>query len=192
VLHGTFARYLVVLFIFTLGNASDAFLLLRATELGVSPALVPVLWGVHHLSKVIWSLPGGALADRLGARPAIIAGWLVYAATYGAFAVASQAWQAWALFIAYGLFYGLTEAPERALVAALAPAHQRGSAFGAYHMAIGIGALPASLLFGFLSVRAGSPVALMTGAGLALAAALGLLLLVRPAATIHVHSTGAA
>jgi MFS family permease len=89
------------------------------------------------------------------------------------------------LFIGYGFFYGLTEAPERALVAALAPAHRRGSAFGTYHAAIGIGALPASLLFGYLSVRAGSPVALLTGAALALVAALGLLLFVRPAAHGH-------
>ena len=192
VLHDTFARYLAVLFLFTLGNASDAFLLLRATELGVAPALAPMLWGVHHLSKVIWSVPGGALADRLGPRPAIIAGWFVYAATYAAFAVASDAWHAWALFVAYGLFYGLTEAPERALVAALAPAHRRGSAFGAYHAAIGIGALPASLLFGYLYVRAGAPVALLTGAALALVAALGLLLLVRPAQPVLSHASAGA
>jgi len=162
--------YLAAVFVFTLGNATDAFLLLRAHDLGVSAAAVPLLWSALHVSKAMWSVPGGLLADRIGAQRAIGAGWLVYAATYAAFAVASAAWQAWALFLVYGLFYGLTEAPEKALVAALSPRERVGQAFGAFHFAIGIGALPASLLFGLLWQRFGPDIAFAAGAGLALIA----------------------
>jgi MFS family permease len=164
-------RYLGVVALFTLGNASDAFLLLRAAQLGVPTAAVPLLWGVLHLSKVAFSVAGGRLSDRVGPRPAIVAGWLVYAAVYAGFAAAAQAWHAWALFAVYGLFFGLTEAPEKALVAALAPAGRRGSAFGAYHFAIGLTALPASLLFGVLWEALGAEAAFLAGAGVALAAA---------------------
>ncbi len=178
VITGVFARYLVVLAIFTLGNATDAFLLLRASTLGVAEAAIPLLWGLHHVSKMTWSLPGGALADRYGPRPAIIGGWLVYALTYAGFALASTAWHVWALFVVYGLFYGLTESPEKALVASLAPADRRGSAFGAYHAVIGFVALPASILFGVLWQKAGVSIAFFTGSGMALLAAILLLALV--------------
>ncbi|MBI4545693.1 MAG: MFS transporter [Gemmatimonadetes bacterium] len=167
-----FPRYLLVLLIFTLGNASDAFLLLRAQDLGIALAAIPLLWGAHHVSKMLWSVPGGMLADRFGPRRAIIAGWLVYAAVYAGFAAAGQVWQVWALFLVYGLFYGLTEAPEKALVAALAPTGTRGLAFGAYHFAIGLAALPASLIFGLLWQAYGAAAAFLLGAALALLAAL--------------------
>lgn len=165
---------LCILVVFTLGNATDAFLLLRAQQLGVSLTLIPALWAALHVSKMIWSVPGGMLADRFGPRRAIIAGWLLYAAIYLAFAYASAAWHIWLLFVVYGLFYGLTEAPEKALVAALSHAERRGAAFGAYHFAIGIAALPASIIFGVLWQRFGAPVALTTGAALALLAATAL------------------
>lgn len=170
--------FLLVVVVFTLGNATDAFLLLRAQQLGVSLALIPLLWAALHVSKMSWSVPGGMLADRAGARPAIVAGWLLYALIYAAFALASAEWHVWALFLAYGLFYGLTEAPEKALVAALAAPERRGAAFGAYHFAIGVAALPASIIFGLLWQNYGAPTALFTGAGIALAATL--LLLVTP------------
>jgi MFS family permease len=163
--------FLVILVIFTLGNATDAFLLLRAQQLGVPLAMIPALWAVLHISKMIWSVPGGMLADRFGPRRAIISGWMLYAAVYLAFAYASSAWQVWLLFMVYGLFYGLTEAPEKALVAELSESERRGAAFGAYHFAIGIAALPASIIFGVLWQRFGAPVALATGAALALLAA---------------------
>lgn len=175
-------RFLVVIVLFTLGNATDAFLLLRAAELGVPLAAVPLLWSVHHVSKTLLSVPGGMLADRLGPRRSIAAGWLLYAGIYIAFAFADQAWQAWALFIVYGGFYGLTESPERVLVSTLAHAHRRGTAFGAYHAAVGIAALPASVLFGLLWARFSPSAAFLTGAALALAAAALLpLTLPRPA-----------
>jgi MFS family permease len=165
-------RYLSVLFLFTLGNASDAFLLLRARQLGVAVALIPLLWAALHVSKMAFSVVGGRLSDRAGPRLAIVAGWATYAAVYAGFAVAAQAWHVWALFLAYGLFFGFTEAPEKALVASLAPEGLRGSAFGAYHFAIGLGALPASVIFGLVWETNGSAAAFGVGAALTLAAAL--------------------
>jgi MFS family permease len=172
-----FHLFLLIIIVFTLGNATDAFLLVRAQELGVSLSMIPLLWGFVHVSKMFWNIVGGRLADRVGPRPAIISGWLVYAVTYAAFAFASAEWHVWALFALYGLFYGLTEAPEKALVASVAPAEQRGAAFGAYHFSIGLAALPASVLFGLVWQRAGAATAFLVGAGLAVAAAIALLFL---------------
>jgi MFS family permease len=165
---------LAVIFLFTLGNSTDAFLLLRASQLGVPTALAPVLWAALHVVKAASSTPGGALSDRVGRRPTLIAGWLLYATVYAGFAVASATWHAWALFAIYGAFFGLTEGTERALVADLVPADRRGSAFGWYNLAIGIGTLPASLFFGILWDRFGAPTAFVVGASLAVAAAVGL------------------
>lgn len=168
---GRFLGYLAVLVLFTLGNASDAFLLLRSRDLGVPLAAIPMLWGTLHVSKMVFNVAGGALSDRVGPRPAILGGWLIYAATYAGFALAGAAWHAWALFLAYGLFYGLTEPTERVLVARVAPAAVRARAYGAYHFAIGIAALPASVLFGVVWQLFGAPVAFLMGAALALTAA---------------------
>jgi MFS family permease len=177
--------FLLVLGLFTLGNATDAFLLLRAQSLGVPLAAIPLLWGVHHVSKVFWNVAGGALADRIGARRAIAAGWLCYALTYLGFALAGEAWQVWLLFLFYGLYYGLTEAPEKVLVARLAPANRRGGAFGAYHFAIGVAALPASVIFGAVWGAYGARAAFLLGGGLALAAALLLPVVVRESARVE-------
>ena len=169
-----FWAYLGVLFLFTLGNSTDAFLLLRAGQLGVAPALVPILWAMLHVVKSGSSTPGGILSDRFGRKPLIVAGWLLYAAVYFAFGRAAEPWHAWALFAVYGLFFGLTEGVEKALVADLVTPDRRGAAFGWYNLAIGVGALPASLLFGLLWDRWGSTAAFDFGALLALLAAVGM------------------
>ena len=171
---GRFWGFLGVLVLFTLGNSTDAFLLLRANQLGVATALIPILWALLNVVKAVTNTPGGILSDRLGRKPLIVAGWLVYAAVYFAFARAHAAWQAWALFAAYGIYFGLTEGVQSALVADLVPAVRRGAAFGWYNLAIGIAALPASLLFGAVWDRWGSPAAFQMGALLALVAALGM------------------
>jgi MFS family permease len=173
-----FWRVLGVIFLFTLGNSTDAFLLLRANQLGVPVALAPVLWAALHVVKSLASTPGGALSDRIGRRPTLIMGWALYAAVYFGFARATTAWQAWALFGVYGIFFGLTEGAERALMADLVIPERRGTAFGWYNLAIGLGALPASLLFGWVWDHAGAPVAFVMGASLALAAAVGMLIVV--------------
>ena len=171
-----FWRVLSVIFLFTLGNSTDAFLLLRASQLGVPVALAPILWAALHLVKSASSTPGGALSDRIGRRPTLIMGWMLYAAVYFGFARADAAWQAWALFGIYGVFFGLTEGSERALIADLVAIERRGTAFGWYNLAIGLGALPASLLFGYVWDHAGPGTAFVMGAALALAAAVGLLI----------------
>ena len=160
--------------LFTLGNSTDAFLVLRATQLGVPVALVPILWAMLHVVKSAASTPGGALSDRIGRRPTIVAGWLLYAAVYAGFAAASRTWHVWALVAVYGLHFGLTEGAEKALVAELVPAQARGAAFGWYHLTVGLAAFPASLLFGAVWDRHGAGAAFLVGGGLALAAALWL------------------
>jgi MFS family permease len=190
-LPSAFWSTLAVILLFTLGNSTDAFLLLRATQLGVPTALAPLLWAALHVVKAFSSTPGGALSDRVGRKPALMAGWLLYAAVYGGFAVASEAWHAWALFAAYGVFFGLTEGTERALVADIVPPERRGSAYGWYHLAVGLGMFPASLLFGVLWDRAGAPTAFVVGAALSLAAAIGLRVAVPtvrvPQTSVHVR-----
>ena len=167
-----FWAYLVVVLLFTLGNSTDAFLLLRANQLGVPVAMAPILWALLNFVKSATGTYGGQLSDTLGRKPLIVGGWLLYAAVYFAFGWAAAAWQAWALFAVYGIFYGMTEGTEKALVADIVPRTRRGSAFGWYNLAIGLGALPASLIFGQIWDRAGAPAAFAFGATLALIAAL--------------------
>ncbi len=173
-----FHRYLTVLGVFTLGNSSDAFLLLRAQEAGVGLAATPLLWGLHNAVKAAASTHGGALSDRFGRRRAIALGFGVYALAYAGFACASGPAPVSLLFAFYGVFHALTEGPERALVAELAGERARGAAFGAYHAVTGALLLPASLLTGWLWQGFGSTAALLTGAALAGVAAIGLLLFV--------------
>jgi len=178
-----FWAYIVVVLVFTLGNSTDAFLLLRANQLGVPVAMAPILWALLNLVKSATGTYGGQLSDTLGRKPLIVGGWLLYAAVYFAFGWAAAAWQAWALFAVYGIFYGMTEGTEKALVADIVPRARRGSAFGWYNLAIGLGALPASLIFGAIWDRAGAPSAFVFGASLALLAAV-LMAFVAPSRTL--------
>ncbi|HEY3357835.1 MAG TPA: MFS transporter [Polyangia bacterium] len=168
--------FYAALVLFTLGNSSDAFLLLHAQKRGLALALLPALWLMHHVVKAALSSLGGALSDRVGRRPAILAGWALYALVYLAFGLAAASWQIWLLFAVYGVYFALCEGAEKALVADLAPADARGAAFGVYNFAIGVAALPASLLFGALYQTAGPFAAFATGAACAAAGAVVLLL----------------
>ncbi len=172
-----FRKYLGIILIFTLGNSTDAFLLLRAQQLGAPLALLPMIWVVLHIVKMAFSVPGGIISDRIGRKKVIVAGWVVYALVYAGFGAASQYWHAWALFAVYGIYFGLTEGVEKALVADFAPLHLRGSSFGLYHLMLGLGAFPASLLFGLVWQRFGSAAAFGMGAALALLASMMLALL---------------
>jgi MFS family permease len=168
--------YLSILVLFSLANSSDAFLLLRARSLGLSTAQIPILWATLNLSKVVWAYLGGGLADRVSRARLIAGGWLVYAVVYAGLGAATAPWHAWALFVAYGVFYGLTEPVEKALLRDLVREDQRGRAYGAYNFVVGITALPAGLLTGALWRAFGPAFAL--GMGAALAGVAGILLLV--------------
>lgn len=166
-----FWRVVLVFAFFTLANSTDAFLLLRAQGAGVATWQLPLFWSFFQGVKAATGVPGGAVADRAGRVPAITLGWLVYAAAYAGFAFVARPLAAWGLVALYALFYGLTEGAERALVADLVPENLRGRAYGIFHAAIGIAALPASVVFGLLWNRFNPRVAFLTGAVVALLAA---------------------
>lgn len=152
-----------------LGLAADGFLLLAAADAGMATATLPLLWMALHAVKVVASLGAGTAADRFGRRRLIAAGWIVRAAIYGGFAAATGPVAVAGLFVVYGLYHGLTEGAEKALVADLAGASEAGTAFGWYHLVAGLVALPAGLLIGGLWTAWGAPVAFVAGAALSLA-----------------------
>jgi MFS family permease len=176
---GNFKIFLVLVALFTLSNSSDAFLLLRARNAGVQASTIPLIWAALHLSKVLSSLIGGDLSDRLGRKFLIAAGWLLYAAVYAGFAYVSTQGMVWALFLVYGIYFGLAEGAEKALVADLVRPEQRGTAFGLYNLAFSITVFPASLLMGLLWNWRGAQAAFLVSACIGAGAALLLLLTVR-------------
>jgi MFS family permease len=175
-----FKRFLLVLALFTLSNSSDSFLILRAMDSGVSIAVIPLLWAAHHGMKVLSSLFGGDLSDRLGRKRLIVAGWILYAAVYAGFAFATHQASLWVLFLVYGIYFGLAEGAEKALVADLVRPEQRGTAYGLYNLAFGITVFPASLLMGTIWDWKGPAVAFLVSAVMGATAALLLLIFVKP------------
>ncbi len=165
------ARLLTAIGLFTLGNSTDALLLLRAGTLGVATAHLPLLWAVLHVVRAAVSWPMGRLADALGRRATLIAGWLWYAVCYLGFAAGHAAWQMWILFAAYGLVAALTEGAERALIADAAPPESRGRALGLYNLVSGVGLVSASILAGEVWEHVSPAAALRVGAALAVIAA---------------------
>ncbi|HYY43374.1 MAG TPA: MFS transporter [Pyrinomonadaceae bacterium] len=186
---GNFKRFLVLVALFTLSNSSDAFLLLRARDAGIAVATIPLLWAALHVSKVVSSLIGGDLSDRVGRKKLIIAGWLLYAAVYAGFAFVTSAAAAWALFLIYGVYFGLCEGTEKALVADLVRPEQRGTAFGLYNLAFSITVWPASLLMGEIWDWQGPRVAFLMCAVLGTLAALLLSFTVRAGRGPHAPAT---
>lgn len=165
-------KYLLILSVFTLGNSSDAFLLLQLSESGVPLIGLTALWSAQHAIKALLSMRGGMLSDRLGRRTLIIAGWIIYAIVYAGFAFSRTASALIAWFLVYSTYAAAVEGSEKALVADLAPEALRATSYG-WHAAIqGFGALAASVMFGWLWQFFGAPVAFLAGASLALAAAL--------------------
>lgn len=173
-------RFLFVLALFTVGNSSDAFLLLRLSDAGLGAVYLPLAWSAMHVIKSGLSTFGGTLSDRVGRRRMIVAGWLLYAVVYAgfAFAVSLPALMIW--FLIYGVYFAMVEGSEKALVADLTPTHLQGTAFGWYNAVLGIGALAASVLFGTLWEAQGPSTAFLTGSGLAVAAAMFLAASARP------------
>ena len=172
-----FWKALAVIIVFALGNASDTFLLLRLSDAGVATFWIPLLWSGLHVVKVMSSLVGGELSDRFGRRTLIAVGWIYYAVVYASFAATDSAAILIAVFLGYGIYFGLTEGVEKAWIADLAPDNSRGTAFGYYNAALGIGALLASVIFGLIWTRVSADAAFLTGAALAALATLMLYLL---------------
>ena len=176
-LPGAVLRYLVVLAVFTLGASADSFLLLRAVDVGLPAAWLPLVWLGLSGVKAASNLPGGKLADRLGRRRTVAFGWAAYAAVYACIPFVPGVGGFVAVVLAYGAYYGLTEGPERALLVSLAPPEARGRALGAMHAVTGLAVLPANLLFGVL-YGIDPRLAFTTSAGCAGLATVLLLLLV--------------
>ncbi|MBN1376332.1 MAG: MFS transporter [Dehalococcoidia bacterium] len=176
---GRFRLFLVILFIFTLGNSSDAFLILRAQNLGNNVLYIVLMLIVFNVVYALISAPAGSLSDKLGRKKIIALGWTIYALVYLGFAFFNQSWMVWGLWALYGVYYGLAEGVARALVCDLVPEDRRGTAFGAYHGVVGITLLPASLIAGWLW-QAFSPAApFYFGAATAVLAVAGLLIFIR-------------
>ena len=174
-----FKRFLIIVALFTLSNFSDMFLLLRAEQAGSGVASILLMWAALHGVKVLSSLIGGDLSDRMGRKRLIATGWLLRVSVYAGFAFVDSVGITWALFLVYGIYFGLAEGAEKALVADLVRPEQRGTAYGLYNLAFGITVLPASLLMGAVWSWHSPQAAFLTSAGLGALAALLLILLVR-------------
>jgi len=145
-----FLVFMLIVGIFDLGNSSDAFLVLRAQERGISVLGILIMLAVFNLVYTLISTPAGALSDKIGRRKVIIGGWLVYAVIYLGFALAQKPWHIWGLYVAYGLYYGLAYGTAKAMVADLVAPELRGTAYGTYNAILGIIDFPASLIAGLL------------------------------------------
>ena len=165
-----FTRFMIILTIFSLGNSTDAFLLLRLTDAAGGARFVPLMWAGINVVKSGVSFLAGDWSDRIGRRAVITTGWIVYAIVYAGFAFSRSLTALLAWFLVYGFYYGFAEGTEKAFVADLAPASRRGTAFGIYNSVTGLGALAASVVFGVLWTAYGAPVAFGAGASLALLA----------------------
>ncbi len=177
-----FIIFMVIVGIFDLGNSSDAFLILRAQERGLSVIGILAMLATFNLIYALVSTPAGSLSDRIGRRKVIVGGWLVYAAIYLGFALAGKGWQVWALYAIYGLYYGLAYGTAKAMVADIVAPEVRGTAYGSYNAMLGILDLPASVIAGVLWQGVGgwggfgAPAPFFFGAAMALIAAVALLL----------------
>jgi len=168
-----FTRYLLVLALFTLGNSSNTFLLLRAKDMGMPEYQIPMLWALVAFTAMLFSTHLSALSDRIGRIRLIVSGWAIYGLFYLLLAVNGQViWLLWLSFAFYGLFMAATEGAERAMVADLAPRSRLGTAYGWFNLTTGIMLLPASVLFGWLWQTINPQAAFGFSAGCALLAAL--------------------
>ena len=174
-LRGPLLSYLIVTAIFYLGNSSDAFLILRARSLGITTVLIPILYLVFNLVYSVLSVPAGLLADRVGRRKVALMGFALFAATYAWMAMAGSAAAAWGVFALYGVYMGVSDGNGRALLGEFSTEERRGTAYGAYHMVVGLAALPASIIAGVLFDRVSPSAPFWVGAGAAVLA--GMLML---------------
>ncbi|MDD4876226.1 MAG: MFS transporter [Dehalococcoidales bacterium] len=174
-----FILFLAVIAIFTLGNSSDFFVILRAQNLEAPLIQITMMLVLFNISYMLTSLPAGIISDRWGRKKVITVGWLIYTMVYLGFALSTELWQIWLLFAGYGVYYGMAEGAARAFVADLVPPERRGTAYGLYHGVIGITLFPASLLAGWLWQTISPAAPFYFGSSLAFLAMLCMLVLVR-------------
>lgn len=175
---GRFWSFILVVGLFSLGNSSDAFLILRAENAGVSPVWVPGVYLGFHFVYALVAVPGGMLADRFGKRRFILLGFVLFSAVYAGFALASSPWQVAGLFALYGVYMGLTDGVQRAYLATIIPPERRATGYGIYHTVVGLAILPASLAAGLLWDHVGPAAPFWYGAVFSAAAALLFLVLI--------------
>lgn len=171
--------FLILAFIFTLGNSSNQFLLLRASKLGASAPVVVLLYLVYNVSYGLLSYPAGRLSDRVGRKHILVAGYLVYAMVYFAFAKVTMLSSLWLLFVVYGIYIAFTEGVEKALLADIAPSELRGTVIGLHAAIVGAALLPASFIAGFLWDIFGAQAPFYFGGAMGLVAAVGLLFILK-------------
>jgi MFS family permease len=174
-----FKIFLAIMAVFTLGNSSDFFLILRAQNLEVPLVQVTLMLALFNATYAVTSLPMGILSDRLGRRRVISLGWFIYGLVYLGFALASSIWLAWLLFAFYGIYYGIVEGVAKAFIADLVPEGRRGTAYGLYQGVTGLMLLPASLIAGWLWEALNPSAPFYFGAGLAFLAMVGILALIK-------------
>lgn len=172
-----FALFMLIVGVFDLGNSSDAFLVLRAQERGLSVIGVLGILVTFNLVYALISTPAGSLSDRIGRRRLIVGGWLVYAVIYLGFALAGAGWHIWVLYALYGLYYGLAYGTAKAMVADIVPEELRGTAYGTFNAVLGILDFPASLIAGLLWRYLTPAAPFFFGAAMALIAAVLMALL---------------
>ena len=176
-----FRRVLMALALFTLGQASNAFILLRATEIGLPPTQVALLWAAVAATSTLLAVPLSALSDRVGRVPLLVAGWSMHALLFVALALVGQPALLWPIAVLMGLYMAASEGAERALIADLVPRDSLGTAYGWYYLTKGLLLLPASAVFGWIWYSANATAAFLTAASLVAAATVLLALWVLPA-----------
>jgi len=170
-LGGKFTQFLIIVGVFTLGNSSDAFLILRAQKSGLDVISILAMLAMFNLIYSVISMPAGSLSDKIGRKKLIIGGWVVYAVIYFGFALSSNPSQMFTLYALYGIYYGLAHGTANALIADLIPSQSRGTAYGTYNAVVGLTTLPASLIAGWLWEVANFSAPFWFGGGMALIAA---------------------
>ncbi len=171
--------FIAITAVFTLGNSSDFFVILRAQNLGVPLLHVVLMLVLWNVAEAAFSLPMGILSDKLGRKRVIILGWFIYVLVYLGFAMSSSIWQIWLLFACYGVYYGIVQGVARAFVADLVPEDKRGTAYGLYYGVVGLTLVAASLIAGVLWDVVSPAAPFYFGAGLAFLAMLGIMTLVK-------------
>lgn len=185
-----YKAFLAVVGLFAIGNSSDVFLILRARNVGIPVEHVLLIYVAFNISAAVLAVPAGNLSDKIGRKPLIAAGYLIFAGVYAGFAYIENPLLAWPLFFAYGAFYACTDSVQRAYAADLAPSRSRATAIGAYHTVVGVSVLPAGIIAGLLWDRFGPSWPFIYGSTTALLSFVLLLLMNRKCKSLNDETAG--